>query len=952
MASRRLNIPTPEPWIFLLAFVFALALRDRHARPAPAGLHEPAQALVTLAAIAVGVALSFLAAYLLRQKNKATIKDDKPTTLTTRGSFMNWVLGVRRVGPIFAWAGRRRFTEEEAGGGGGKGGGGDKPKQKIWHEEGWHLLCIGPAFCLHRILSNGKAIFTGPITRDSHPSGSFIDLGKEGGFSIYWGEPTQPINASLGSSARVGISSRWPYHCYVHWDDKRLGPAANWPLLDYEVEVRIESSNLSNSSAHLTPTRTLTGPSRSIDAIDLTGTTDKFEFSGNQASKFPAKNLVRLTGNACPDQDLEVLFSEVVVVEVFVFSFVVKTIVHFADGALAGCDDAGSLQAYAQEKNFGINAAHAIDNILHSQWPRGLGLQTSGAFQAFDLDSLEDLGVLVDENNEELRTSWIALDGDSAQTVLGAGLQDLGVVVPLDPDSGLIKFVAVREPSGTLDRIRDDLLVDELPETETFHEARPTDRITFSFPDRNLTDRDGTIAVMDDGQISYLETQHARNVQITITTDFATASKIAQRRSQEELAGGVVTKVKANRATRTLLPGDAITVDALPEIQRVISVKLNPDSNIVNLELMADFYGVAKSQFVDTPPPETGDILAVEPDLQKMILEVSEYVSLGEIEQVAVPRIRAHDQVFSAAIHLSRDNITYVLQATDFNLTAGGTLDDPLPAPNSGGAGDDPGGLVLVENGPEFTALGPDIGTVLDLSSDLTNWRLGRQLCIINSSAGTEACFLRNITAIGGDIWRLDGLVRARYESRALDHPAGAEVYIFQAANMLTHQDPLIGPQVPLYAKTQPAGGGVLPLDADVPTGRTLYGTGIRGRPVLVGALAVIAPDLVNAYQTGDDVTVRWDFGTPQQQSAAAGFQGAGTAISGIPNPDEDFVLEVRDAPGTTLLRTENPATNSFTYTNANILTDHAGEPTFQIWVYQRRGGLLSDPVKLTVERI
>jgi len=97
---------------------------------------------------------------------------------------------------------------------------------------------------------------------------------------------------------------------------------------------------------------------------------------------------------------------------------------------------------------------------------------------------------------------------------------------------------------------------------------------------------------------------------------------------------------------------------------------------------------------------------------------------------------------------------------------------------------------------------------------------------------------------------------------------------------------------------------------------------------------------------------VRWDYGTPQQQSAAAGLQGAGTAITGVPSPDEDFVLEVRDAPGTTLLRTENPATNTFTYTNVNILADHAGEPTFQIWVYQRRGGLLSDPVKLTVERI
>jgi len=951
MALRPIKL-TPKPWMVLLATVVALALKEHHAVPQSVQSGEPAYALVTLATIAISVALSFLAAYLLRQKNKATLKDDKPTTLVTRGAWMNWVLGVRRVGPIFAWAGLRRFTEEEAGGGGGKGGVGDAPKQKIWHEEGWHLLCVGPAFCLHRILSNGRVIFSGPISRESHPSGSFIDLGKEGGFSIYWGEATQPANASLGSSSRVGITSRWPYHCYVHWNDKRLGPAANWPLLDYEVEVRVESTNLSNSEEHILPTRTLTGSTVAIDSVDLSGTTDKFVLLNNQVSKFPAKSLVRLTGNACPDQDLEVLFSQAFTVQVGFFTFDLFTNVHFADGALTGCDDAGTIQAYDQEKNFGINGAHAIDTMLHSTWPRGLGLPTSGTFQAFDLDSLEDLGVLLDENNENLRTSWIALDGDSVQTVLGAGLQDLGVMMPVDPDSGLNKFVAIREPSGTLDRIRSDLLVGELPETEVFHAERPTDRITFSFPDRNLVDRDGTIAVMDDGQVSYFETQHARNVQITITTDFETASSIAQRRSQEELAGGVVTKIKANRGARTLVPGDAITVDALPEIQRVISIKLNPDSNVVALELMADFYGVSKSQFVDTPPPETGDIQAVEPDLQKTFAEVSEYLLGANQQTIIVPRIRAHSQIFSAVVHISRDNVTYTLQGTDFNLFAGGTLDEALPAPNTGGAGDDPGGLVLEENGPEFTALGPDISTVLDLSSDLTNWRLGRQVALINSSAGQELCFLRNISAIGGSTWRLDGLVRARFETLALDHPAGAEVYIFQQARALTFQDPLLVPLEDLFAKTQPQGGGVLPLDADMPVGAELYGRALSGRPVLVGALAVTAPQLVNAYQTGDDVTVRWDYGTPQQQSAAAGLQGAGTAITGVPSPDEDFVLEVRDAPGTTLLRTENPATNTFTYTNVNILADHAGEPTFQIWVYQRRGGLLSDPVKLTVERI
>lgn len=950
--AARIKLPEIQPWQVIVGTMIGLALQRHHQEAVPST--EPRTALVELTLLVVSVGISLLAGYLLAKKNKATLKDDKPTTLVTRGSFINWVLGVRRVGPLFCWAGDRFFAKESSG-----KKGGSTPKQKVWYESGWHLLAVGPGFCLHRILNNGQAVFQGPITRESHPSGSFIDIGSEGGFYIYWGEPTQPVNSFLGDASRVGVPSRWPYHFYVLWAPKRLGASAHWPLLDYEIETRVEASNLVSSDPHILPTRTLTGPTVSIFDLDLAGAgTDRFIFQGAFAATFPAKLVVRLTGNALPDQDLEVLFSELFQFQTGVHPisgspiFETRTRVHFADGTLTGADATGSLQAYVQEQNFGINAAHAIDAILHAPWPRGMGLPTSGTFQTFDLNSLEDLGVLMDENNEEMRTSWIALDGETVRNVLGAALQDLGVMIPMDPATGLIKFVAVREPTGTLPRIREDLIVDELPETEVLHAERPSDRLTFSFPDRNLIDRDGTIAVMDDGQISYLELQHARNVQITVTTDYLTASVIAQRRSQEILAGGASTTIKANRATRTLTPGLAITVDALPEVVRISSVKLDPDSNVVVLQIMADFYGVAKSQFIDTAPPISGGIQTVEPDLQKTIVEVPEYVLGADAQTVLVPRIRAHNQVFQATLHISRDNITYVSQGQDIDLQAGGTLNEPLPAPNMGGAGNDPGGLVLEEEGPEFDEVGPDIGVVLDLSSDLTNWRLGRQVAVIFSSAGLEICFLRNITAIAGITWRLDGLLRGRYDTQPLDHPAGAEVYIFEQEDILAIQDPLLLPEVDLFAKSQPEAGGILPLDADTPVATVLYGKGYAGRPVPAAALTVIAPDLVSAYQTGDDVEVRWAYGTPQSPAAGAGLQGAGTAIVALPPPDEDFQLEVRDAPGTTVLRTEFPTTNSFAYTNANINTDHGGEPTFQIWVYQRRGGLLSDPVKLTVERI
>ena len=912
--------------------------------------------LVTAGMIALSVGLSLLAGYLLAKKNKATLKDDKPTTLVTRGAYINWICGIRRVGPLMCGAWNRRFSEESTGK---KGLGGSSPKTKVWWESGWHLLAVGPCFALHRIMAHGQVIFQGPITRDSHPSGSYVDVGSEGGFFIYWGEPTQPVNTYLGDAGRVGVSSRWPYHCYVVWADKRLGPSPNWALLDYELERRPENSNLVDTEAYMPPRQTLTGPSEPIFDLDLNGVgSDFFILQGAHSTSFISGGKCRMSGNALPDQDLDIFFSKQfqAVIGTTIFGTDItetRTQVHFTHGTLSGADTAGTLQAYDQELDAGINAAHAIDDMLHTTWPVGMGLPTSGSFAAFDLASLEDLGTLLSEADEDLRTSWVSLGGDTFQTVLGTGLQDLGVMIPMDPDTGLIKFVPVREPVGTLARIRNELIVGKMPETETSHGARPADRLTFSFASRDLLDRDGTIARMDDGQISYTELQNARNIQLTSTTVFETAAKMTNRRSQEELAGASVTNLDTNRATRTLVPGTAVTVDALPEIMRVSGVKLSTDSNIVKLELMADHYGVAKSPFIDNPPPVQGGLLPVEADIQKALIEVPEHLLGSDELSVIIPRIRAHAQVFQAGIYLSGDGATYHLQGTEFDLQAGGTINAALPAPNTGGTGAAQGGLMLHEVGPEFTALGPDIGTVQDLSSDDLNWLLGRQAAVIVSSAGVELCFLRNVTAIGGGVWRADGLVRGRFDTVPLSHPAGAEIYIFEQADIAVQQDVLLVAGSDIYAKTQPKAGGILPLDADSAVSKTLHGKGITAPPVPAGALAVISPNLINVYQTGDDVGVRWDWGTPQTLQGGAGTFPAGQQVLSYPAPDGDFQLEIRDVTGVTVHRTENPATNAYTYLNTNLVAEvGAGEPSFQIWVYQRRNGLLSDPVKLLVERI
>ena len=114
----------------------------------------------------------------------------------------------------------------------------------------------------------------------------------------------------------------------------------------------------------------------------------------------------------------------------------------------------------------------------------------------------------------------------------------------------------------------------------------------------------------------------------------------------------------------------------------------------------------------------------------------------------------------------------------------------------------------------------------------------------------------------------------------------------------------------------------MLPLDADTPVNTRLYGKGQNNRPSPSSGLAVTAPVLVNSYDAGDDVDVRWDWPSNQLTSAGAGLQGAGVAITEPPFT-VDFVLEIRNAAGNFVERTELLTTNSFTYTKRK----HRGRP-------------------------
>jgi hypothetical protein len=296
----------------------------------------------------------------------------------------------------------------------------------------------------------------------------------------------------------------------------------------------------------------------------------------------------------------------------------------------------------------------------------------------------------------------------------------------------------------------------------------------------------------------------------------------------------------------------------------------------------------------------------------------------------------------SSDMHISRDDISYVLKGTFIDPYTGGVSTTALAA------GDDS----LLEIGPTITAYGPDIATVLDLTADETNWKLGRQLAVISSDVGgVEICFLRNLESLGGGLYRLRGLVRARYDTRRAAHAIGAKVFIFTLPDQSdVIFDPLITPNEDLYVKSQPSGsGGQVPLSNIAPEATVLAGKGVT--PMAPEGLRATAPrHMVPAYMTGEDVTVEWNYQSTLAAGTGAGMQGYGNAHG---NAAVDGAFEVLvTTTGDVTVQTTTQTTTVFTLTNAQIVALLGSEVSFKIKVRSTRGGYLSTQTSLTITKL
>ncbi len=569
----------------------------------------------------------------------------------------------------------------------------------------------------------------------------------------------------------------------------------------------------------------------------------------------------------------------------------------------------------------GANAGHITDQLLFNKYPHGIGLSTTD----FDLSSLELVGNAVEFSNENQPSNLIFVDGEKLEAGFAALIQDLGMFIAWNVELEKYVFTLIREPTGLLPAVSLDLQVDALPERTVMHDDLAADRIVFSFPDRDRNYRDTTITFNDDGQAELVGVTKARDSRMGTITDFATAQRVAERRAQEEMVAPTRFKIKSARKFRTLVPGEPFTLDGLAQVLRLMGMGLDTESDEVVLDCIVDSYGLQVSTAVQNPGG--GQVVEDDPDFLDLaftFLEMNKYFSNGQV-QIFVPRLRANLNVSQAFIHISRNGTSFINIDTNAGIQTGGTLKSAIAA-------DDP---TIITTGPEFDILGPDITNVQDLSADNASWKAGRQIAIIND----ELFFLEKVTIISPTVARLDGLIRSRLATARALHSIGDVVYIMDQSDLEAMQDILIIPNVDIHLKSQPNENTVADLDDITAVLKTIRGDALRGLPV-----ENINSDIGDrTWAAGQDLDIRWSYRSSIEPRTGAGQQGAGEATT-KGTIQGTFTVKIRDAAFVLVNTFEGLTTNAFTYTNAQMVADFAGEPTsLNVEVINVDNGLDSD---------
>lgn len=881
--------------------------------------------------VAISAAISYASSRLLAPKAGSPVKDETPPTHARRGDLLPYLIGRRLISPTICLVTNREVDESDSGGGSGPPSTGGATL--TYEEDAWHVWCVGPVSRLHAIRENGARIFKALLSPVSTPAGSEVEA-SAGDFQIYWGEQFQPIEPDW--SERLGVASRFPFLASCYWAPKYLGTRPVWGNIQYDIEVRPFGGKLTQTSSWIDE---ILSPSGNLyDIVSFTPGDPgvaSLVIEGKHNAEFPTDTPSKIAGNSIPDGFYEVLSST--------YNATTKRTTIVFNEFIDGVNNDGTIEPYTIEEVGGANPAHALVQMLCEPWPFGRGLPVD----LFDLQSFERAAIVL--ANEGFAAS-IYGDGETFEALIANLLIDIGGMLSLDPLTGKYRLDLVRAVSPSE--------IVTLPETST-RAPRPNVRNTvgsrlkkglfvYEYSRHGYNYKTDTISIPGDGNsLEFAYT--SKKVKMFLPVSKAVAEAVAYRRAAEDMADKQTVRVPAGREARYLHCGQAFKI---PGTDLNLTLRISswrPDQNSITATLgsFVDVYGIdANSLFqedIDDPdlPDET---TAAEPSLGFGAGEVLWPINLKQLS-ITTPAVRSSASVIYTDIWHSLDGTTYTKANRIVKHARGGTLTAQLG--NTIGVD-----FNKLEQGPTISAVGVDMDKVLDLSGDTASWKNGKQVALFTNADGivTEVCFLRNVTALGGDLWRLDGLIRARHATPRSVHPSGSMVYIGDYTDVVSSwlcKSVTFEPGKNVWIKAQPFAGDLVNLADVAPKLVQFRGLGV----VPMDPVNVRTANGVNTWAASGAVSCEWQYRSPSLFGSGAGNQSAGAPTGNAP-PEGYFELRLYTAGGVLKGTINAGAVSAYSIPNATLTTVFGSEPSsFLLGLRNIVGGYTSAEVQALITR-
>jgi len=530
--------------------------------------------------------------------------------------------------------------------------------------------------------------------------------------------------------------------------------------------------------------------------------------------------------------------------------------------------------------DYTMNPAHVIWEYSYQDYPDGCGI----SFDNLDKDLFEEVGTILE--NEGTWCSVLSNDGRDLTELIADLLEDFGLM--LCQRGNKIGLIAVRSTEYAL-VLDANQLMPPLPELEFNLIERGKNKIIYKYSDyeNNYTETD--VKVDNDGTSTKIR-PNIDTVELATIISRDTANRVSERKSQEQLVGPIKYKLSVNRAGRSLRAGDSIYISDIGKM-RVTSYSLDTMSARTEIEVVVDLYGLELSGYLNgiITGGIDGDGAYLRDDIAFTALEMYREADDYHYKEIIVLRIRRELSSGFANVLVSFDDGTsYETIAETNDLCSGGRLLQGIEETDN----------FIIEEGPIIYVANTDIENVEDLSTDPISWHSGKQLCFINN----EVFYLQKVTAISSTQYRLDGLIRARFDTIREEHSIGDYAFIILKEDLTPIQDNRFNSGQEILVKAQPkTDEAVLEEDGIVPKQLT---TVVRGWNPLSPKNVRVNSSIL--YEPSQDFTITWSIRKmvgSEYHTAMSGRQISGTIVEDTSAPrDGYFRVEVRETWGYTRL--------------------------------------------------